>query len=46
VCLLGGVGIGTVIHPTHMVQEGHVGEILALQAGPVGETVVKHDIHL
>jgi hypothetical protein len=30
----------------HMVQEGHVGETLALQAGPVGETAVKYDILL
>jgi hypothetical protein len=44
--LVGGVGIGMVIHPSHMVQEGHVGETLALQAGPVGETVANHDIHL
>jgi hypothetical protein len=33
-------------HPAHMVQEGPVGEILALQAGPMGETVAKHDILL
>jgi hypothetical protein len=42
--LLGGVGIGMVIHPAHLVQEGPMGETLALQAGPVGETVAKHDI--
>jgi hypothetical protein len=30
----------------HMVQEGPVGKTLALQAWPVGETVVKHDILL
>jgi hypothetical protein len=30
----------------HMVQEGPVGETLALQAGPMGETVAKHDILL
>jgi hypothetical protein len=30
----------------HMMQEGHVGETLALQAGPVRETVAKHDIPL
>jgi hypothetical protein len=29
-----------------MVQEGLVGETLALQVGPVGETVSKHDILL
>jgi hypothetical protein len=30
-----------------MVQEGLVGETLALQAGPaVGKTIVKHDILL
>jgi hypothetical protein len=32
-----------VIRPAHMVQEGPVGETLALQAGPMGETVAKHD---
>jgi hypothetical protein len=32
--------------PAHMVQEGPVGETLALQAGPMGETVAKHDILL
>jgi hypothetical protein len=42
--LLRGVGIDIVIHPAHMVQEGHVGETLALQVGPVGETIAKHDI--
>jgi hypothetical protein len=35
-----------VICPAHLVYEGYVGETLALQAGPVGETVVKHDILL
>jgi hypothetical protein len=30
----------------HIVQEGFMGETLALQAGPVGETVAKHDILL
>jgi hypothetical protein len=35
-----------VIRPAHMVQEGSVGKTLALQAGPVGGTVVKHDILL
>jgi hypothetical protein len=30
----------------HMVQEGPTRETLELQAGPVGETVVKHDILL
>jgi hypothetical protein len=36
--LLGGVGIGMVIHPAHMVQEGPVwGETLALQAEHVGQ---------
>jgi hypothetical protein len=34
--LLGGVGIGTVILLAHMVQKGHVGKVLALQAGYVG----------
>jgi hypothetical protein len=29
-----------------MVQEGPMGETLAVQAGPVGETVAKHDILL
>jgi hypothetical protein len=29
-----------------MVQEGLVGETLALQVGHVGETVAKHDILL
>jgi hypothetical protein len=36
----------TVFCPTHMVQEGFIGETLALQAGSVGETVAKHDILL
>jgi hypothetical protein len=44
--LLEGVGIGMVIHLAHMVQEGHVGETLALQAEPVGKTIAKHDILL
>jgi hypothetical protein len=44
--LLRGVGIGTMIRPTHKVQEGAMGETLALQAGPVGETIEKHDIHM
>jgi hypothetical protein len=44
--LLRGVGIGMVIRPAHVVQEGHVGETLALQAGPMEETVVKNDILL
>jgi hypothetical protein len=44
--LLRGVEIGMVIHPTHMVQEGPVGETLALQAGPMGETIAKNDILL
>jgi hypothetical protein len=35
-----------VIHPAHMVQEGRMGETLALQAGHVGETIAKHDIQL
>jgi hypothetical protein len=30
----------------HMVQEGPMRETLALQAGPVGETVAKYDILL
>jgi hypothetical protein len=30
----------------HMVQEGPVRKTLALRVGPVGETVVKHDILL
>jgi hypothetical protein len=30
----------------HMVQEEPVGKILALQAGPVGEIIAKHDILL
>jgi hypothetical protein len=30
----------------YMVQEGPMGETLALQAGPVDETVAKHDILL
>jgi hypothetical protein len=34
------------IHPAHMVQEGPMGEILARQVGPVGETIAKHDILL
>jgi hypothetical protein len=29
-----------------MVQEGRVGEILALQVGHMGETIAKHDILL
>jgi hypothetical protein len=29
-----------------MVQEGPIGETLALQGGPVGETIAKHDILL
>jgi hypothetical protein len=33
-----------VIHPAHMMQEGYVGETLALQAGAMGEIVAKHDI--
>jgi hypothetical protein len=44
--LLRGVRIGMVIHSAHMVQEGPVGETLALQAWHVGETVAKHDILL
>jgi hypothetical protein len=44
--LLGGVGIGMVIRPAHMVQVGPMGETLALQAGPVEETVAKYDILL
>jgi hypothetical protein len=44
--LLGGVAIGMVIHPAHMVQEGSVGETLALQEEPVGEAIAKHDILL
>jgi hypothetical protein len=36
--------MGMVIHLAHMVQEGPVWETLALQTGPVGESVVKHDI--
>jgi hypothetical protein len=44
--LLGGVGIGMVILPAHMVQVGPMGETLALQAGPVEETVAKYDILL
>jgi hypothetical protein len=44
--LLGGVGIDMVFCPAHMVQEGPMGETLALQAGPVGETVAKHGILL
>jgi hypothetical protein len=35
-----------VIRPAHLVQEGSVRETLALQAGPVRETVAKHDILL
>jgi hypothetical protein len=35
-----------VIRPSHLVQEGPVGETLALLAGPMGETVAKHDIVL
>jgi hypothetical protein len=30
----------------HMVQEGPMGETIALQVGPVGETIAKHDIVL
>jgi hypothetical protein len=44
--LLGGVGIGMVIRPAHMVQEGPMGETLSLQAGSVGETAAKHDVLL
>jgi hypothetical protein len=44
--LLIGVGIGMMIRPSHMVQEGPMGETLALQAGPVGETIEKHGIHM
>jgi hypothetical protein len=33
-----------VIHPAHTMQEGLVGETIALEAGHVGETVAKHDI--
>jgi hypothetical protein len=44
--LLGGVGIGMVIRLADMVQEGPVGETLALQVGPLEETVAKHDILL
>jgi hypothetical protein len=44
--LLGGVGIGMVICPAHMVQEGPMEETLALQVGPVEETVAKYDILL
>jgi hypothetical protein len=29
-----------------MVQEGPMGETIALQVGPVGETIAKHDIVL
>jgi hypothetical protein len=29
-----------------MVQEGPMGESLALQVGPMGETIAKHDILL
>jgi hypothetical protein len=29
-----------------MVKEGHVGETLALHAGPMGKIVAKHDILL
>jgi hypothetical protein len=32
--------------PAHMVKEGHLEETLALQVGPMGETVAKHDILL
>jgi hypothetical protein len=35
-----------VIHPAHMVQEGHVGETLTLQMRAMGETVAKYDILL
>jgi hypothetical protein len=34
------------VHPAHMVQEGPMGETLALQVEPVGETVAKHYILL
>jgi hypothetical protein len=44
--LLGGVGIGMVIPPSHMVKEAPVGETLALQARPMGEIIAKHDILL
>jgi hypothetical protein len=37
--LLEGVVIGMVIFLAHMVQEGPMGETLALQAGAVGETI-------
>jgi hypothetical protein len=33
-------------HPAHMVQEGPVGETLALQVGPLGEIIAKYDILL
>jgi hypothetical protein len=29
-----------------MAQEGHVGETLAVQVGPMGKTIAKHDILL
>jgi hypothetical protein len=35
-----------VFHPAHMVQEGAMGETLALQARSMGETIAKHDILL
>jgi hypothetical protein len=44
--LLEGVEIGMVICPAHMMQEGYVGKTLALQAGPIGDIIVKHDILL
>jgi hypothetical protein len=34
------------VRPSHLVQERPVGETLALQAGPMEETVAKHDILL
>jgi hypothetical protein len=44
--LLEGVGIGMIFHPAHMVQEGPMGETIALQAVPVGETIAKHYVLL
>jgi hypothetical protein len=35
-----------VIHPVHIVQEGPMGETLALQVGLVEETIAKYDILL
>jgi hypothetical protein len=35
-----------VILPAHMVEEGPVGETLALQLGPMGEIIAKHAILL